>query len=508
MTVVRRQNKDAGEDSEGRSQMNTRRMMLAAAAVAVTAALVLLIGCPPAKTQAVRPVAIADNDYEPANWGKAYPIHYELWMKTKDPTPAGKSKYKRGFDADNITYDKLSEFPYMALLFHGWGFGVEYNEPRGHAFMLKDQLDIDPARVGAGGVCLTCKTPYAPKFEKAMGMDYYRRPWKDVHAEIPPQHQELGVACIDCHDNKDMSLKLSRGFTLVKALEGMGVDPKKLTRQEMRSVACAQCHVTYNINKDADKKSVGIYFPWQGSTWNNITVENVITQIRNDASVGEWTQKVTGYKMAFIRHPEFELFSNNSVHWKAGAACADCHMPYTKVGSYKVSDHRVTSPLKNDLKACMQCHSESAEWLREQVTAIQDRTVSLMLRAGYATAVTAKLIEKVHALQASGKNVDPALYEKARDYYLEAFYRSLYVGAENSVGFHNPTEAMRILGDSVAFAAKAEGLLRQALSKAGVDTPLVVDLELNKYLEGRGKKKLGFQAKAEFKDPHGVQVKF
>jgi nitrite reductase (cytochrome c-552) len=467
-----------------------------------------LAGCQPEKTEVMRPVKIEKGDHDPENWGKAYPIHYDLWKKTGEPTPTGKSKYKKGFDADRITYDKLSEFPYMALLFSGWGFGVEYNEPRGHAYMLKDQLDVDPSRIGAGGVCLTCKTPYAPQMEKEMGVSYYKEPWKDVHATIPEKHRELGVACIDCHESEDMSLRISRGFTLVKALENMGVEPDKLTRQEMRSVVCAQCHVTYNIIKDDNMKSVGIYFPWQGSKWGNITVENIIRQIRGDKSVGEWKQKVTGFKMAFMRHPEFELFSNNSVHWKAGASCADCHMPYTKVGSYKVSDHRVTSPLKNDMKACIQCHAEDPEWLRAQVTAIQDRTVSLMLRAGYMTAAVAKLLEQAHAVQAEGKQLDQELYDKARDYYEEAFYRSLYIGAENSVGFHNPTEALRILGDSIAFAAKAEALLRQALAKAGVDVPLVVNLELRKYLDERGKKKLMFNESMVIEDPLGTQVKF
>ncbi len=68
-------------------------------------------------------------------------------------------------------------------------------------------------------------------------------------------------------------------------------------------------------------------------------------------------------------------------------------MLYTKVGVSKVSNHRVMSPLKNDLKPCMQCHTESAEWLRDQVIAIQDRTVSQMVRSGYATATVAKLFE-------------------------------------------------------------------------------------------------------------------
>ncbi|MDH4320764.1 MAG: ammonia-forming cytochrome c nitrite reductase subunit c552 [Desulfobulbaceae bacterium] len=476
---------------------------LALATVAIMAG-----GCqPPEKTEAVRPVKIADGEMDPGEWGKAYPVHYDLWKKTAEPTEPGKSKYKPGFDADNVTYDKLSEYPFMALLFNGWGFGVEYNEPRGHAYMLKDQVDIDPSRIGAGGVCLTCKTPYAPKLEAEKGLDYYMKPWDEVRHMIPEQHQELGVACIDCHDNKDMSLKLSREFTLGKALDAIKVDRSKLTHQEMRSLVCAQCHVTYSINKDENKKSVGIYFPWQGSSWGDISVENIIKQLREDKTNKEWKQKVTGYPMPFMRHAEFELYSRKSVHWMAGASCADCHMPYTKVGSAKVSDHRVMSPLKNDMKACQQCHTETPEWLREQVIAIQDRTVSMMNRAGYATAAAAKLIEKVHQLQEAGTEVDKTLYEAAKDAYMEAFFRTLYIGGENSTGFHNPTEAMRILGDGIAFAAKADGLLRQALTKAGQDVPMTIDLELDKYLNERGKKKLNRQPGVEVKDPFGVQSK-
>jgi len=467
-----------------------------------------LPGCSPKKAEPVKTVQIADGEMDPAVWGKAYPAEYELWKKTEEPSPAGKSKYKRGFDADKVTYDKLSEFPYMALLFNGWGFGVEYNEPRGHAYMVRDQLEIDATRVKAGGVCLTCKTPYAPRLEKEMGVDYYKTPFKDVLAKIPESNRTLGVSCTDCHDNKDMSLKISREFTLGAALKDMGVDRAKLTRQEMRSLVCAQCHVTYDIPKDKEMKSVGVFFPWQGSTWGNISVENIIKKIRSDPAYGEWKQNVTGFKLGFIRHPEFEFYSYNSVHWKAGASCADCHMPYTRVGSSKVSDHRVMSPLKSDMKACLQCHSEKPEWLRSQVTAIQDRTVSLMLRSGYATATTAKLFEKVHAAQAEGKQIDTALYDKAKEYYEEAFYRCVFIGAENSVGFHNPTEAMRVLGDATAFAVKSEALLRQVLAKAGVDVPLTVNLELNKYIDQRGEKKLKFDPKVEIKDPYGVQVRF
>lgn len=474
----------------------------------VAAVSLLMAGCAPPKGEPVKTVNIPANEVDPAVWGKAYPTEYELWKQTEEPTPTGKSAYKKGFDTDKVIYDKLAEFPYMALLFNGWGFGIEYNEPRGHMFMLRDQLEVDPSRVKSGGVCLSCKTPYAPALQKEKGADYYAKPYKEVLAYIPEKNSKLGVACIDCHDNTDMSLRISRGFTLTAALKDMGVEPDKLTRQEKRSIVCAQCHVTYNIPKDKEMHSTGLFFPWQGSKWGNITVENVIKKIRSDDSYREWKQNVTGFKLGFIRHPEFELFTNNSVHWKAGAACADCHMPYTNVGVKKVSNHRVMSPLKNDLKACVQCHTESVEWLKEQVTTIQARTVSLMNRSGYATATVAKLFETAHKAQADGKDIDKGLYDKAKDYYEEAFYRGVFIGAENSVGFHNPSEAMRNLGDATAFAGKAEGLLRQALAQAGVNVPIKVDLELTKYLDNRGERKLMGNAAFEIKDPTGVQDKF
>ncbi len=464
----------------------------------------IIASCAPQKTEPVKTGSIEDGDMNPANWGKVYPLEYDAWTKTKDPRPVGKSKYKKSYSTDQVIYDKLSEFPYMPLLFNGWGFGVEYNEPRGHHYMVTDQLEIDPSRVKAGGACLTCKTPLAPKLRKEMGVNYFSDPYLDVHAKIPKEFQSLGASCIDCHDNKTMGLKLSR-WTLTKALSDMGKNPDQLTRQESRSLVCAQCHVTYVIPKDKDMKSVDVFFPWQGSKEGNISIENIIKVLKSDPSYGEWKQNVTGFKVAFIRHPEYEFFSLNSVHAKAGAACADCHMPYIKVGANKISDHNVMSPLKGDMKACQQCHAETPEWLSNQVFAIQDRTVSMMNRAGYGVAVTAKLFEIAHKAQADGKTIDQAVYDRAKDLYLEAFYRVIFMGAENSIGFHNPSEAGRICGDAIAMAAKSEALLRQVLAQAGVAVPADINLEMAKYLNERGTKKLKFRPEFEFKDPYNNQ---
>ena len=451
---------------------------------------------------APQPVAgIPDGTVDPAVWGKLYPEQYALWKKTGEPTPAGKSRYKKGYDVGEEVPDKLDEFPFLALLYNGWTFGSEYKEPRGHFYAVQDQLEVDPGRYKAGGSCLTCKTPYAPILQKEMGKDYFSKPYQEVRAKIPKEFQTLGIACIDCHNNRDLSLKISRDFTLGKALDVLGVDRVKLTQQDLRTLVCAQCHVTYSIPKDAAMKSTDVFFPWKESKWGGITIENIIKQLRSNPPSGEWTQSVTGFKMAFIRHPEFELFSNGSTHWEAGVTCADCHMPAEKSGEKQVSDHRIMSPLKNNLKACAQCHEESPEELRGKIFDIQDRIISKFIRAGYATATVAKLFEKAHKSEAAGKKLDRDLYSKAREHYEQAFYRVVFIGAENSTGFHNPAEAQRVTDDAARHAAEAEKLLRQLLAQAGVTVPAKVDLELPKYVNNRGVKKLMFKAEHEIKDP-------
>jgi len=469
-----------------------------------------LLFCLAACTRQAEPIKIAElkpGEQEPAEWAKNYPLEYEGWKATGDPEPAGRSKFKRGSEVGGKVYDKLSEYPYLALLFNGWGFGVEYNEPRGHMHMMEDILAVDPSRRKAGGACLTCKTPYAQELQEKYGPDYFSKPFDEVHALIPSRHRNLGASCLHCHDPKDMALRPLNDFTFGKAMRSMGVDTARFSHQDMRTMVCAQCHATYIVEKDKDMHSKNVLLPWQNSKFGHIAIEDIIKTIKGDPSHLEWTQAVTGFKLGFVRHPEFELFSNGSTHWRAGVACADCHMPYTRAGSSKISDHRIMSPIKKDMKACIQCHTEGPEWLKERVLAIQDRTASMLLRAGYATATAAKLFEKANGARKAGKKIDPALYDKAKEYYEEAFYRSAFIGAENSTGFHNPAEALRVLGDAVSYAGKAEGLLRQALAQAGISVPSKLDLELPKYLTGRGRKELNFDKTVEIRDPFGSQEK-
>lgn len=477
----------------------------------ITLLLVSVIwGCAPQKPEPFMAGSIPDGTYDPGVWGKFFPAQYESWKKTGEPKPAGASKYQRGWDTDKIVYDRLSEFPYQALLFHGWGFGIEYNRPRGHAFAVIDQIEIDNSRTGPGGVCLACKTPYHKKFTDEKGMDYLTAKFNAALDMFPKKHRELGPACIDCHNNKTMELVIRNKNHINK---GLGIIGKKdLSQQEKRILVCGQCHMTYYVPRNKKGKVAGdVTPPWTGAKWSSISIEKIIADLRTDYVREEWTQKVTGFRMPYIRHPEMEMFTKKSVHFNAGLSCADCHMPYKRSGPHKISDHNITSPLKDNMRACAQCHTESAHWLKKQVIKHQDRTVSILNRAGYQTAVVAKLFEMTHIHKKQGKAIDQKLYNSAKDYYMEAFLRVVFIGAENSTGFHNPSEALRVLGDATTFATKAEALLRQTLVKAGVEVPEHINLELAKYLNKRGKKhpeKNIFRANQEFKDPYDNQDRF
>ena len=54
----------------------------------------------------------------------------------------------------------------------------------------------------------------------------------------------------------------------------------------------------------------------------------------------------TGAPALKAQHPEFEMW-NQGIHARSGVACADCHMPYMRVGGDKVCDHHVRSPVLN-----------------------------------------------------------------------------------------------------------------------------------------------------------------
>jgi nitrite reductase (cytochrome c-552) len=132
---------------------------------------------------------------------------------------------------------------------------------------------------------------------------------------------------------------------------------------------------------------------------------------------------------------------------RSGVACADCHMPYTRIGAMKVSDHWVRSPLLNMANACQTCHRWTEAELEARVHTIQDRTYELRNIAIDATLQLARAIGT-----AAARDSGHAYLAAARQYQRKAQFFTDFVEAENSMGFHADQEAARILGRAIDYA--------------------------------------------------------
>ena len=139
------------------------------------------------------------------------------------------------------------------------------------------------------------------------------------------------------------------------------------TRQEMRAYVCGQCHVEYYF-KGSEKQ---LTYPWS----KGVKVEQILAYY-DEVQFKDWTHAETGANVLKAQHPEFEMW-NQGIHSRSGVTCADCHMPYKRVGALKISDHHVRSPVLNINHACQTCHKWPEEELKARIEAIQERTYEL-----------------------------------------------------------------------------------------------------------------------------------
>ncbi len=389
-------------------------------------------------------VEIGELEVDPAVWGLNFPRQYDSFMRTQ--TDYGRTPY-----GGSTRYDKLEAKPFLRKAWARMPFSVSYNEDRGHYYAQIDQYNSPRTQqFSQPGACLNCHSGEFLVLVNEIGWDALNRTPYNEFRERLAKHNYLGVTCADCHDPKTMRLRITRP-ALENALAQMGIDWRKASRQEMRTLVCAQCHVEYYFRGEGKT----LVFPWS----RGLTIE-AIEEHYDAYGFADWTHALTKAPMIKIQHPEFELYST-SVHYARGVACADCHMPYTREGGVKVSDHWVRSPLTNLNNACQTCHrGVSEEELRRQVVAIQDRTKDLLK---VAEAAISDAIDAIVAAQEAGV-ADEALAE-ARRLHRAAQLRWDFIDAENSMGFHSPQEAARILGHAADLARRAQLSAIRALSE-------------------------------------------
>jgi nitrite reductase (cytochrome c-552) len=214
----------------------------------------------------------------------------------------------------------------------------------------------------------------------------------------------------------------------------------------MRSFVCGQCHVEYYCS---DK--LKLTFPWgEGLTVDAAEEFWDATTFPDGGRFYDFKHAETGAPLLKAQHPEFELWSQG-IHARSGVACADCHMPYMRDGATKISDHWVRSPLLNVNRACQTCHHFPEEEILARVDAIQGRNYELLQRA--ADALMDQLDAVLAAREAGATDAD---LEEALELQRKAQWRLDYIAAENSMGFHAPQEAARILGEAADYARQGQ----------------------------------------------------
>jgi nitrite reductase (cytochrome c-552) len=398
-----------------------------------------------------RVVELTDTTEDPAVWGKNFPLQYDGYRRTVDQirTRFGGSEAtpRTPSQADPrsvVAQSRLEEDPRLKTLWAGYAFAKDFREERGHAYMLDDQMFTERQHVAKQpGTCLHCHASVYVPYKRAGGGDLIKgfeqlNPLPYAEARKLVTHP---VSCIDCHDSSTMALRVTRpgfieGIRAMKAAQGTAdYDVNRdATRQEMRAFVCGQCHVEYYF-KGPEKRLV---YPWT----KGLKADDILAYYDENPH-DDFTHAESGAKVLKAQHPEFEMW-NQGIHARSGVACADCHMPYERVGALKISDHHVRSPLLNINRACQTCHKWPEEELKARVELIQTRTFGLRNRA--MDAVLA-LIADIKAAKAAGAD-DAALGEPRRR-QREAQFLLDFIEAENSMGFHAPQESARVLAESI-----------------------------------------------------------
>ena len=421
-----------------------------------------------------RVVELDETITDPAVWGKNFPLQYDGYRRTVDQqrTRFGGSEAvpRAPTQADPrsvVAQSRLAEDPRLVTMWTGYAFAVDFREERGHAFMLDDQAYTERQQVvKQPGTCLNCHASMVAAYTSAGGGDA-QKGFDAINAMSYADARKLvthPVACIDCHDPKSMQLRVTRPAFIagIRAQRAAAGQPdfdvnRDASHQEMRSFVCGQCHVEYYFQG----KEKRLVYPWA----KGLQADQIFAYYE-EVGHTDWTHKRSGAKALKAQHPEFELW-NQGIHARSGVACADCHMPYQRVGALKISDHHVRSPLLNVNNACQTCHKQSEAELVARVELIQTRTFELRNRA--MDAVVA-LIADLEAAMAAGRaeaELAPArALQRQAQFYLD------FIEAENSVGFHAPQEAARLLAISVDLSRQGQlALLRAPQAPAAIPAP-------------------------------------
>ena len=221
------------------------------------------------------------------------------------------------------------------------------------------------------------------------------------------------VACIDCHDSQTMQLRITRpafmeGIAALKASQGV---------------------TNYNVNTDATRKSCaatsarnatsvllqrhgksGWFIPGPKATrWKNILA------YYDDVGHKDWahdTSAPSSGAASGIRDVE------RAFHARSGVACADCHMPYERVGAHKGQRSSYPQSAVEHQPRVPDVPQMAEEEMKARVETIQNRTHDLR---NHAMDALMDLIDDLKTAKAA--SVSTNRLAKAQDFQRKAqFY--------------------------------------------------------------------------------------
>ncbi|GFE56149.1 ammonia-forming cytochrome c nitrite reductase subunit c552 [Geobacter sp. AOG1] len=442
--------------------------------------------------------------------GKCHKDQMESLFKVNYDSPARKEKGV-----------PTGRSPMMDKLLAPYGFTIEHNEPRGHAFMVTDQFVVDRFAGGrfqykngwtdvdktgntwdvlkdngpdfkmaetakAGNpTCIQCKTSDHILKWKFMGDKDPKAQWdrtSDVIAVAKETNHVVG--CIHCHDPHGTQPRVVRDALIQGIEKGSKMFAGKDGKTDLKVISfrdgfrkigvmqkadgrlmCAQCHVEYACGKGFEF-STGNPVGYDDQRTNHFPLtgpKELLEHYKKTQNFYDFKHAVTGARLVKLQHPEAETFAG-SVHDKAGVTCKDCHMPVLKNKQGKTfTSHMVIKPKDHVKEACLRCHPKfTAEQKLYQITSIQNYSKGKMRKAEY---WLGQLIDTYATAKRMG--VDEATLAKAREKHEEAHVLWEWWTAENSDGFHNPELARDTLTHSVAISKEGVALLNKAIDAKG-----------------------------------------
>ena len=403
---------------------------------------------------------------------------YQTYLKNNEDTQmteyGGSVPHRKHDDFNPLPKGYKHAQPYLKNLWLGYPFSYQYDRARGHTYALDDLFKIDrinrySEKAGLPATCLNCKTNTIPDYVNAFGDDF----WSSEFHHYRPAHDGKmnSIGCTNCHDQENNMRLTITSVPLDEALKRQGKDWREASRNEMRSLVCAQCHVEYYFETGVHGVAAKPHFPWD----YGMNADDMYRLLGNgiperDGFKGQfvdWTHAVSKTPMIKVQHPEYEMWYD-SIHGANGVSCADCHMPRVKSGPVTISSHHWTSPLKDDvgMSACMSCHGDKTpEFMKERVIYHQEK-VWTQLNIAQEKSVRAHEAVRMAMEYPNLALPNETLINEARELVRKGQWFWDYVSAENSAGFHNPSKSLETLAYSQQYSDQAVQLAIRATDYA------------------------------------------